>query len=534
MATAAATAVGWPLYHGFELPHEGRTPVLENTNVLMLYLLGVLLVATRCGRGPATLASVLGVAVFDFCFVPPYLRFTVHDPQYAVTFAVMLLTALTIGTLTHRVRQQAHAARRRERRTQILLALSRALAAAPTRADVVAATVRHVSAVLGGRTVLFLLGADGQLTLGGDSAGGSVPLDPVEHRAARRAFEHDGSAGDGAAPECPDGGGIYIRAKASRGAVGVLGVLPAAGDDGAAAGGGGADDGEGGASGGGGTRAERQRLVEAFASQAALAVERAALAEEAKAAWERVEAEFVRNTLLSGVSHDLRTPLAAITGAVSSLTETGDRLPPPARAEMLETIYDEAGRMERLINNLLDMTRLEAGGLVLRREWHPLQEVAGSALRHLDRRLGGREVRVDVPGDLPLVELDAVAIEQVLVNLIDNAIEYAPPSAPIEIVARAAEDAVTVEVADRGPGLPKGGEARVFEKFFRAPVGDGPGRRGIGLGLAICRGIIEAHGGTISAANRPGSPDAGDGGRGAAFRFTLPRGGAPPGVDGTA
>jgi two-component system sensor histidine kinase KdpD len=290
------------------------------------------------------------VAAFDFCFVQPYLRFTYYDRQYLVTFAVMLLTALVISTLTHRVRMQAEAARQ---------------------------------------------------------------------------------------------------------------------------------------------------------------------------AWELVEAEFLRNTLLSGVSHELRTPLSAITGAVTSIVETGDGMAPATRDEMLTTIQAEAERMERLITNLLDMTRLESGGLSLKREWQPLQEVVGSVLHHLDRRLRGREVKTDVPPDLPLVRIDGPAVEQVLTNLIDNAVEYTPSDAPIEITARAGEKDVTVEVADRGPGLPRGAEHRVFDKFFRASEA----RRGIGLGLAISRGIVEAHGGSISAHNRAGG--------GACFRLTLPLDAAPPVVDST-
>ena len=341
----AATAIGWPLYHRLGL---------ANTNVLMLYLLGVLWIATHHSRAAAILASVLGVLAFDFTFVPPYYKLSVEDPQYLVTFAVMLLTALTISTLAH------HAADR---------------------------------------------------------------------------------------------------------------------------------------------------------------------AQEARAAWERVETEFLRNTLLSGVSHDLRTPLAAITGAASTLMETSDRLTPQARAEMLDTIYEEAERMERLINNLLDMTRLESGGLVVKKEWQPLQEVVGSALHHLDRRLRGHAVDVNLPGDLPLVQIDGLAIEQVLVNLLDNAVEYTPPDAAIAIRASAADGEVAIEVADRGPGLPVGAEKRVFEKFFHAHS-QGRSRRGIGLGLAICRGIVQAHGGTIRAENRPGG--------GAVFRFTLPRNGEVPRVDSSA
>jgi K+-sensing histidine kinase KdpD len=353
----AATALGWAISYGPHVPTAAIPPRLANSNVLMLYLLGVLWIATRYSRGAAIFASLLGVAAFDVCFVPPYFRFNVADEQYVVTFAVMLVTALTISTLTHRVRVQSEAARE---------------------------------------------------------------------------------------------------------------------------------------------------------------------------AWERVETEFLRNTLLSGVSHELRTPLAAITGAASTLIEARDQLAAPSRAEMLETIYDEAERMERLINNLLEMTRLESGELIVKQDWVPLQELIGSALHRLDRPLAGRAVRIDVPRDLPLVFLDGVGIEQVLVNLIDNALQYTPAGSGIEIAARAAGGEVSIEIADHGPGLPAGAETRVFEKFFRSH-GSRPGRgRGIGLGLAICRAIVEAHGGTITAANRNGVANSG-----AVFRFTLPQRSAPPVVDAT-
>jgi two-component system, OmpR family, sensor histidine kinase KdpD len=252
-----------------------------------------------------------------------------------------------------------------------------------------------------------------------------------------------------------------------------------------------------------------------------------ARAAEARAAWERAETEFLRNTLLSAVSHDLRTPLAAITGAASTLIEAGDATPQATRAEMLDTIYTEAERMERLINNLLDMTRLESGGLVLRREWQPLDEVVGSALRHVERRLAGRCVTTRLPANLPLVRIDDIAIEQVLVNLIDNALEYTPTGAPIEMAASVSDGQVIVDIADHGPGVPADIEQRVFEKFFRAhPPAATAGRRGIGLGLAICRGIVEAHGGTITVRSRADGP-------GAVFRFTLPATDPPPHVDST-
>jgi two-component system sensor histidine kinase KdpD len=243
--------------------------------------------------------------------------------------------------------------------------------------------------------------------------------------------------------------------------------------------------------------------------------------ELARQAWERVETEFLRNTLLSGVSHELRTPLAAITGASSTLIQADGTLDPPTRDDLLRTISQESERMERLVTNLLDMTRLESGGLVLKREWQPVQEVIGSALNHLDRRLRDRPVEIHLPPRLPLVHIDAVAIEQVLTNLLENAAEYTPPASPIEITAAAEGGELAVDVADRGPGLPAGTEGRVFEKFFR--IHAGRSRRGVGLGLAIARGIVEAHGGRIGAANRAGG--------GAAFRFTIPLAVAPPAMD---
>lgn len=344
-AVALVTVIGWPLVHlRFHL---------ADTNVLMLYLLSVLWVATHHSRSAAVLASVLGVALFDFCFVPPYYTFTVADQQYVVTFIAMLLTALVISTLTHRIRQQTDLARQ---------------------------------------------------------------------------------------------------------------------------------------------------------------------------AWERVETEFLRNTLLSGVSHELRTPLAFIRGSAGSLLETGAALDRETRLDLLRMICSESERMERLINNLLDMTRLESGGLVIKKEWLPPQEVIGSALQHLGRRLDGHEVKIDCPAGLPMVQMDGVLIEQALANLIDNVIEYTPADSPIELTAKVEGGELRIEVADRGPGIPPGTEARVFEKFYR--IHRDQSRRGIGLGLAIVRGVVEAHGGTVRAANRAGG--------GAVFSFTLPMTATPPAVDSTA
>jgi two-component system sensor histidine kinase KdpD len=232
-----------------------------------------------------------------------------------------------------------------------------------------------------------------------------------------------------------------------------------------------------------------------------------------------MEAERLRSSLLTSVSHDLRTPLTAITGAATALLESADRLDGRTRGELLESIRDEAERLNRLVQNLLEMTRLEAGPLRVQRDWHPLEEVIGAALGRLARGLGARRLAVSIPPDLPLVGIDDVLIEQVLVNLLDNAVKYTPVDSAMRLVVSAAEDHVTVELADHGPGLPRGEEERVFEKFHRAAA-DGP--RGAGLGLAICRGIVQAHGGRIWAQNLPEG--------GVAFLFTLPLSGARPAV----
>ena len=481
LVVAVTTLIGWPFQHKLHF---------ENTNVLMLYLLAVLWIATRYSRWAATLTALLSVACFDFFFVPPYLTFTVADEKYIIlTFPIMLITALTIGTLTNRVKAQAEAARHRERRTQTLLALTRDLAAARTIDQIVAATLRHVGQLVDAQAIVLLPDSERRLRPRSGSST-AQKLDEKESSVAQWAYDHDQMAGAGTGT-LPAAAGLYIPMKTSRGTVGVLGIYLNSPDPGPP---------------------EQRQLIEAFASQAAQAVERATLAEEARAAWERVEAEFLRNTLLSGVSHELRTPLAGIIGSASALVETADRLTPESRGELLDSILSEAEHMERLINNLLDMTRLEAGGMLIKKEWQPIQEVIGSALRSLDRRLTGRPINVNLAPDLPMVNIDAVTIEQVLANLLDNAVEYTPAASPIDLSAKTAPAQVMVEIADHGPGLPPGTEQRVFEKFFR--IRPGEGRRGIGLGLAIARGIVEAHGGKISSENRPEG--------GAVFRFTLP------------
>jgi two-component system sensor histidine kinase KdpD len=257
---------------------------------------------------------------------------------------------------------------------------------------------------------------------------------------------------------------------------------------------------------------EQQRLLETFTSQIALALERVRLAAEAHRAQIRIETEQLRNSLLSAISHDLRTPLAAIVGASSSLVRDGDKLPSHARQELGQAIYDEALRMAGLANNLLDMARLQAGAVVLNRQWQPLEEVVGGALAGLTSRMANHPVSIKLPHDLPMVEIDGLLIERVFANLLENAVKYTPPGTPIEISAASEQNELVVTVSDQGQGIPAGEEKRIFEKFHRI-VSEG-NQGGAGLGLTICRSIVEAHGGRIWADNTSLG--------GAAFHFALP------------
>jgi two-component system sensor histidine kinase KdpD len=308
---------------------------------------------------------------------------------------------------------------------------------------------------------------------------------------AQWSYEHKEVAGVGTST-LPGARVLCVPLLASRGPVGVLAVMPPE------------------------THAfdnpEALHQLETFANQTALAIERTQLAEEAQAAELRAETERMRNSLLSSVSHDLRTPLATIIGASSGLLEGGDRLSSATRGELLRSIHGEASHLDRLVNALLEMTRLESGAVNVKTEPQALDGVLGAALQRLDAVLRDRTVAVSLPDDLPLVPMDALLMEQVFLNLLDNAARYAPPASPIEVSAAVAGAKVVVEVSDRGPGLAPGDEARVFEKFYR---GRSVRARGVGLGLAICRAIVQAHGGSISAENRPGG--------GTTFRFTLPR-----------
>ncbi|MBX7166419.1 MAG: sensor histidine kinase KdpD [Pirellulales bacterium] len=472
-------------------------PVSGTANLIMIYLLGVVASALWLGRGPSALAAVLSVATFDYFFVPPYLTFAVSDTQYLLTFAVMLMTGLIVGTLTARVRFQAESARAREHRTAALYAMSRELVDAATLLQLLPPARRHIGQAFAGDVhLLFPDPATRRLRPLGEHADQRA-LDEHELGVAQWAFDHQQPAGRGT-DTLPSARGLYLPLNVSQKSMGVMALVSSAEQR--------------------YFSPDQLRQLVTFAGQIALAAERIEAAAEARKLQVQMEAERLRNSLLSAVSHDLRTPLAAITGASSTLLENDALLEPGVRRELAESIFIEGDRLNRLVANLLDMTRLEAGAIALQKEWQPLEEVIGVALNRLARPLHGREVRVQLPADLPLVPIDGLLVQQVLTNLLENAAKYSPPGTPIEITARLQDNEVEVAVADRGPGINAADRTQIFEKFYRSA--NAAGRMGVGLGLAICRSIVELHGGRIAVDDRPGG--------GAVFRFRLPLAGSPP------
>jgi two-component system, OmpR family, sensor histidine kinase KdpD len=497
LVVVLCTAIAWLMFPAFAL-----------ANLIMVYLLGVVIVAMRCGRGPSIAAAIVSVATFNFFFVPPYLTFAVSGAEYLITLVVMLAVGLIISTLTGRLRQQADAARLREQRITALYTMSREFASTRDIKKVLHAAVQNINQTFDSQVVILLPNATGRLQPWGEVAGWwgervseRTIFAPDEHDqgVAQWVYDHGQPAGMGT-DTLAGARALYLPLIASRRTIGVLGVRPSQARRLLAP--------------------EQLHLLETFINQAAVALERVALTAEAQRAQVQAETERMRSSLLSSVSHDLRTPLAVITGATSSLIEGAKILDPATRVELAQTAYDEAERLNRLLGNLLDMTKLESGALQVRKEWQPLEEVVGAALTRMDDRLRDHPVTAALPSEGRLVPLDSVLIEQVLINLLENAIKYTPPGSPIELSASESDDGVTVTVADRGAGISPGDERRIFDKFYRARSGDGSG--GVGLGLTICRGIVEAHGGRIWVENRAGG--------GAAFRFTLPLEGMLPPV----
>jgi two-component system, OmpR family, sensor histidine kinase KdpD len=473
--------------------------VLELSNIVMIFLLVVVGIALRFGRGPAVVAAFVGVGLFDFFFVPPRFSFAVSDVQYLVTFAVMLLVALVVGQLTAGLKVQARAATQREHRVRSLYDMSRDLAMALLPEQVADIGQRFLTAEFGAAATLMVADDAGRLQA---IPGGTAAIDLG---IAQWAFDKSTEAGLGT-DTLPASACLVLPLKAVMRTRGVLIIEP---PDARLLG------------------PEQHRLLDTCASLLAISLERIHYIEVAQASTVQIESERLRNSLLSAISHDLRTPLASLIGLTEAL---GLTQPPPTRQQqdIAKAIGHAALRMSAMVNNLLDMARLEAGAVQLNRQWQPLEEVVGSALTACEPVLAGRPIQVHLADDLPLLHLDAVLMERVLVNLLENAAKYTPPGSPVDIAARAGEGQVTVTVDDFGPGLPPGREDAIFEKFERGAKESAT--PGVGLGLAICRAIVQAHGGDIRGESREGL--GGPGGRGARFVIHLPIG-HPPTDDGT-
>lgn len=419
------------------------------TNLVMIYLLAVVVSARRWGLGSAVVTSVLGVAAFDFFFVPPHLSFTVANAEYILTFVGLLVVALVIGTLTGQLRDHAAALNLREQETAALYAFTQRMVKARGLPEIADAVISQIQTTFGRPVSLEL-----------PDAWFGAPLSPAARTDAN-----------------------VLSLRTSQGVVGTLLVHHP--PDVAT------------------LEPAQLRMLDAFAAQAAVALERAQLAQQAQAAEMLMEAERLHAALLHSISHGLRTPMAGIIGSLSTLLEAEpDQIDAETRTELLETAREEADQLNGLVGNLLDMTRLESGHLRLMVDRYELADVIGAALGQAAAKLHDRPVRVDLPPDLPLVSLDQALMVQVLDNLLDNADKYSPPGLPIEIDVRQVGDQVELAIADRGAGIPHAERERVFEKFYRIQKAGGPS--GTGLGLAICKGIVEAHHGLIWADAREG------------------------------
>ena len=450
------------------------------TNIAMIFLAGVAFVAFLFGKGPAAVASLLAVLAFDFFFVPPYLTFAVADTQYVVTFGVMLAIGLLISTLASRLKVQVINTRKRERRTATLYELGRQLSSISGRVFLVSAASEKICEMVNGEVAVYFVGPSGKTEIIHGQDGG-IGKHSVSLPAAQWVIDHSLLAGAGT-NTLPNACAVFIPLVGANSCVGAIAIR--SNDNNARL-----------------LEPEQRQLLEACASQLALALERDQLALEAAEARIQAEAEQVRSTLLSSVSHDLKTPLAAIAGASSTLLSTST-LDESTRRQLLETVSNEAARLNRLLENILQMSKLDAGAIAPNMQWHVMEEIVGSALHRIRGVLIGHQITTRLPPDLPLLYMDGLLIEQLLINLLENAAKYTPAGTSVSISANIDSGYLRLDVCDNGPGIPEGMEERIFEKFYRATQLPDDGR-GSGLGLAICRAIAKVHQGRITASRRP-------------------------------
>jgi two-component system sensor histidine kinase KdpD len=467
-------------------------------SVLLVFMLAVVGSAIAWGLLPSLSACVLSVLAFNFFLIPPVYTFTIADPDNAVALFVFFIVAVIVSNLTAATRSQIVIARARARTTAALYAFSRQLAGIGSLDVLCKATADQVASMLGVQAAILLpreARASPEVACRHPPDAG---FDAADLAAARRRWEYagaDAAPGDASSPNW-----LFLPLRTGSGPVGLIAISrPTTGAS---------------------LPVDDRRLLDALADQAAIAIERVSLGSVLAEARVLAETERLRAALLTSISHDLRTPLASIVGAVSSLRSFADHYDAEEREELLATLQDEAERLNRFVNNMLDMTRLESGAIELRRDFFDVGEIVGTALRRAGDVLAGHRVQIELMPDLPMLSVDAVLIEQVLFNLLDNAAKYSPPGGRIDIRGRRANGDVVIEVCDEGPGIPPADLDRVFDKFYRVQAQDRR-RAGTGLGLAICRGFVEAHGGHITAENRVDGP-------GTVLRVSLP---APEAAD---
>ncbi len=451
---------------------------LEPTNLVMLYLLATVISAAFLGRGPSLLTAIAGVLAFDFFLVPPYLTFAVSDTQYVITFVTLFIVSFVISSLTVRVREQAEASMSREKQTSALYDLSRDLTSATDLQQVANIIISQISQGFG-REVAIFLPENNQIRVFASSP--NYHPDENELAVATWAYEHNQPAGRGT-DTLPAASLRCHPLKSSKGIVGVLGIHSKDKTN--------------------FLTSEQRLTLAAFTNQAALAIERASLAEQAQQAELLQATEKLQTALLNSISHDLRTPLVSITGALTSLDEQSDSLNEEYRKSLIVTAREEADRLNRLVGNLLSMTRIESGAIKLRLEPGDLQDAIGTALEQLGKRISNHKVQVSVPADFPLVPMDFTLIVQVLVNVLENAVKYSSKASLIEVSADLLDDKARLQIADRGVGIPSEDLSRIFDKFYRVQRPESVS--GTGLGLSISKGIVEIHNGQIYARVRDG------------------------------
>jgi two-component system, OmpR family, sensor histidine kinase KdpD len=480
LAVAAAVGVGALLW-----------PWIGLENIGLVFLSAIVGIAVRFGLWPSLLASVVSALCYNFFFTEPYYAFTISDPKDVIAVVFFTIVALVVSNVAARARTQAVAVMGRARTTESLYAFSRKLAGVGTLDDVLWATAYQTALMLKVRVVL-LLPEDGSIAV----RTGYPPedmLDEADLAAANWAWQNNRSAGRGS-DTLPGAKRLFLPMRTGRGAIGVVGI----------------DSDKPGPL----LTPDQRRLLDALIDQGALAIERVFLVEDVDRAKRTIEADRLRSALLTSISHDLKTPLAAVLGAAGALRDLSSALTDAEKADLLATIIDESERLNRFIANLLDMTKLESGAIVPNATLHDLGEIIGSALRRASKILARHRVELDLAPGLPMLNLDAVLFEQTLFNLLDNAAKYSPGGTTIRIQSRRDQDSVCLQVLDEGDGIPPAELEHIFDKFYRAEKGDQV-RAGTGLGLAISRGFVEAMHGTITAANRTDRT-------GAVFAIRLP------------